>query len=116
MNGLTQSEIADIERKVLEEVPVTYDEILFCAERKRSRKDTRELLKNNMIRDAIKQKASMTKNIFGSNVEMDHPDIQKAKTADDIKKLGIFDDLDKEMQHEACEEVIKQKNSIKKKE
>lgn len=108
---LTVEELAGIDRKVLEEIPIKPWEDKgsgwFCAEKSRAISDTRELIRKNMIRDFELKKNTMTKRIFDVNIEIDHPAFKAARTNRDIMKIGVFDHLSEGEQEQASAELLK---------
>jgi hypothetical protein len=103
---LTQEQLNRIDAEVYELCPIFPHEDEFCSSRKRKVSETRALLRERLIEDFKNSLLSMTKNIHGVNVEVDHPDFANAKSVNDLKKTEIFSSVAKEDQEKAYQELL----------
>jgi hypothetical protein len=108
--ALTKEQLDAIERKVLEQVPYDHFEDhssgWYCADKIRTRADLRNDLRKKFTAQAEKGQKSMTKNIYGVNVEIDHPVFKNVRNTEDIKKIGLFDNFTPQEQEEAAQQLL----------
>ncbi|MDP4264927.1 MAG: hypothetical protein Q8941_20530 [Bacteroidota bacterium] len=103
--SLTPEQLNRIDEQVFEIVPVYQNEDQFCATRKRTVKDLRNLIRQNLIDKTINEMSSPIKEIKHISINTDHPDIANAENIDALVRLNIFDKLPKDEQDIAYQEL-----------
>jgi len=111
--ALSKGQLEFVDEEVKREWPVQYKEAQFCKEKKALYKKIRTEARERLIKEITKNN-SMPKNIHGVNVELQHPDIIKAKSIADLEKLDLFSSVNEKDRKAAYQELWSELNPGKK--